>query len=409
MAKEKRKSLMGPVSVLALEAIVYGLFVALLLVPTIWIIAAEVALVGGIVFYLWRRPSSGKRIGELFNAHKKTVWVGIIVLILTTPFCMAYSPYWLFIIITAGLFTIAALGLNLQLGSTGMVNLAGAAFYAIGAYTAGLLALNWSWPPWLTIPAGAVVAGLFSILLFIPIFKTTGSYLALVTIALQFMVVILLDNQEWTGGPQGLRNIPLFSIGGYSFTANLRIGPLELPFYANFYYLLVLIAAAVAIVCHRLYQSWVGLTLSIIRDDEIVAKTSGVSVVRWKMTTFALGNCFIGLAGAFYSHLVGFISPPTFSFERSLLLASIVILGGMDNVMGIIFGALLLIILPEKLRVISDYRFLIYGIVLVIMLILRPKGLFPFKVRDFADLVGMARKKKGKVPWTRILQRRVRS
>lgn len=393
MTGERKKTLTGPAPILALEVVIYGLFVALLLVPTVWIIIVELALAGGAILYLRRKPALGEQLGELFAAHKKVASAGIIFLILITPFCLASSPYWLFVVITAGLYLIAALGLNLQLGSGGMVNLAGFAFYAVGAYTAGLLALNLGWPTWLTIPAGAVMAGLFSILLFIPILKTTGSYLALVTIAFQFMMVILLDNLEWTGGPQGLKNMPLFSIGGYSFATNLRIGPLELPFYANFYYLLVLLVAVVVIVCHRIYQSWVGVTLSTIRDDEIAAKTSGVNVNRWKMIAFTLGNCFIGLAGAFYSHLVGFISPPNFSFDRSLILVSIVILGGMDNVIGVIFGALLLILLPEKLRVISDYRFLIYGIVLIVMLIFRPKGAFPFKVRDFADLAGMAKKK----------------
>jgi ABC-type branched-subunit amino acid transport system permease subunit len=387
MTGERKKNLTGPASVLALEMTAYGLFVALLLVPTIWIIVAEAVFWGGVVFYLRRRPALSKRVRELFNAHRKTGWVGLAILVLITPFCMASSSYWLFLIITAGLFAIAALGLNLQLGSTGMVNLAGAAFYGIGAYAAALLARRWGWPTWLTIPVGAVVAGLFSILLFIPIFKTTGSYLALVTIAFQFIMIILLDNQEWTGGSQGLRNIPLFSIGGYSFATNLRIGPLELPFYTNFYYLLVLIAVLVIAVCHRLYQSWVGMTLSVIRDDEIAARTSGVDVARWKMTAFILGNCFIGLAGAFYSHLVGFIAPPNFSFDRSLSLVSIVILGGLDSVVGVIFGALLLTILPEKLRLLSDYRFLVYGIVLMVMLIFRPKGLFPFRVRSFAGLV----------------------
>ena len=394
MTEERKKTLTGPAPILALEVAIYGLFVALLLVPTVWIIIVELALAGGAILYLRRKPALGEQLGELFAAHKKVASAGIIFLILITPFCLASSPYWLFVVITAGLFMLAALGLNLQLGSGGMVNLAGFAFYAVGAYTAGLLALNLGWPTWLTIPAGAVMAGLFSILLFIPILKTTGSYLALVTIAFQFMMVILLDNLEWTGGPQGLKNMPLFSIGGYSFATNLRIGPLELPFYANFYYLLVLLVAVVVIVCHRFYQSWVGVTLSTIRDDEIAAKTSGVNVNRWKMIAFTLGNCFIGLAGAFYSHLVGFISPPTFSFDRSLILVSIVILGGMDNIIGVIFGALLLILLPEKLRVISDYRFLIYGIVLIVMLIFRPKGAFPSKVRDFADLAGMAKKKR---------------
>jgi branched-chain amino acid transport system permease protein len=307
---------------------------------------------------------------------------------------VASSPYWLYIIITAGLFLIACLGLNLQLGSAGMVNLASAAFYAVGAYAAGMLALHWGWPAWLNLLAGALVAGVFSLLLFVPVLKTKGHYLALVTIAFQFMVVILLDNMEWTGGPQGLKNIPLFSIAGYSFNNDINLGFIKLPGYANFYYLLVLIVVAVVVASQRIYDSWVGVTLSTIRDDEIAAQTFGVRVNRWKLVIFFLGNCFIGLAGAFYSHLVGFISPPNFAFDKSLIMVSIVILGGMDNVFGIILGSLLLIILPEKLRVVQEYRFLIYGMVLIIMLIFRPRGLLPFKPRDFVSLVKFGRAKR---------------
>jgi branched-chain amino acid transport system permease protein len=320
--------------------------------------------------------------------------IGAIVLVLLVPFFIASSPYWLFIIITAGLFLIACLGLNLQLGSAGMVNLASAAFYAVGAYAAGMLALHWGWPAWLNLLAGALVAGAFSLLLFVPVLKTKGHYLALVTIAFQFMVVILLDNMEWTGGPQGLKNIPLFSFAGYSFNSDINLGFIKLPGYANFYYLLVLIIAAVVVASQRIYNSWVGVTLSTIRDDEIAAQTFGVRVNRWKLVIFFLGNCFIGLAGAYYSHLVGFISPPNFHFDKSLIMVSIVILGGMDNVTGVILGSLLLIILPEKLRVVQEYRFLIYGMVLIVMLIFRPRGLLPFQPRDFLDLIRNGRAKR---------------
>lgn len=386
--------LQGKVIVLGIEIILLALFLALLLVPGWEILVVEVLLLVVAVFYLRRKPVLGVRIQALFAANAAFVWMGAVVLVLLIPFFVASSPYWLFTIIIAGLFLTACLGLNLQLGSSGMVNLASAAFYAVGAYTAGLLALGWGWPTWLTLPAGALVAGLFSVLLFIPVLKTKGHYLALVTIAFQFMVVILLDNMEWTGGPQGLKNIPLFSIAGYSFNSAIDLGFVQLPGYANFFYLMVLVVAAVGVASHRIYNSWVGVTLATIRDDEIAAQTFGVQVNRWKLVIFSLGNCFIGLAGAFYSHLVGFISPPNFAFDKSLVMVSVVILGGMDNVFGIVLGSLLLIILPEKLRVVQEYRFLIYGLVLIVMLIFRPRGLVPFKARDFVDLAGVAPRKR---------------
>jgi len=108
---------------------------------------------------------------------------------------------------------------------------------------------------------------------------------------------------------------------------------------------------------------------------------------------FVIGNCFIGLSGAYFAHLIGFISPPNFVFDRSLVMVSIVILGGMDNIYGIVLGAILLITLPEKLRVIQEYRYLIYGLLLVVMLIFKPKGLIPFVPRDYKDLLAKAKSK----------------
>ncbi len=397
MADENQRSQTGPlktVTVLGIEVVIYALFLALLLMPGGEILIVEVLLLLAALFYLRRNPALRTQIQELFAANARAAWIGGIAMMLLVPFFVASSPYWLFIIIIAGLFLVACLGLNLQLGSTGMVNLAPAAFYAVGAYTAGLLALGWGLPAWITLPAGAIMAGLFSAFLFIPVLKTTGHYLALVTLAFQFMVTILLDNMEWTGGPQGLKNIPLFSIAGYSFNTDINLGFIVLPAYANFYYLMLLIVAAVGIASLRIYNSWVGVTLSTIRDDEIAAQTFGVQVNRWKLIIFSLGNCFIGLAGAFYSHLVGFISPPNFAFDKSLVMVSVVILGGMDNVFGVVLGSLLLIILPEKLRVVQEYRFLIYGVVLIVMLIFRPRGLLPFKPRDFSDLVEAAKRKR---------------
>ena len=390
---EKHASLPRSVGIgilLGVEVAVYALFLALLLAPGGGILVAEVLLLIAVLFYLRRKPGLGAQIRELLVANSRIAWAGAIVLVLALPLFVSSSPYWLFTIIIAGLFLTACLGLNLQLGSAGMVNLASAAFYAVGAYTAGLLALTWGLPAWMTLLAGALMAGLFSALLFIPVLKTKGHYLALVTIAFQFMVTILLDNMEWTGGPQGLKNIPLFSIAGYSLNTDVNLGFVRLPGYANFYYLMLLIVAVTGIASQRIYHSWVGVTLSTIRDDEIAAQTFGVQVNRWKLLIFSLGNCFIGLAGAFYAHLVGFISPPNFTFDKSLVMVSIVILGGMDNVFGIILGSLLLVILPEKLRVVQDYRFLIYGIVLVVMLIYRPRGVLPFKARDYRDLIRAA-------------------
>lgn len=373
--------------VLGLEILVYALFMSIFLIEGGWILIVAVLLVLAAVFYLRRNPEMRERLTSAFTRHKKVAGITFAVLLLLVPIVLQSSPYWLFMLVTAGLYIMTGLGLNLQLGSTGMMNLAAAAFMAFGAYSAGLLALDLGVPPVLTLIAGSLITGLFSILLFIPVLKTKGHYLALVTIAFQFMVVILLDNLEFTGGPQGLKNIPPFNLFGYDFSKPIDLGFTTFHFYSNYYYLMLFLVVVLAVAGQRIYHSWVGVTLATIRDDEVAAKTSGVQINRWRLLIFVIGNCFIGLSGAFYAHMVWFISPPNFTFEKSLVFVSIVILGGMDNVFGIIVGSLLLVLLPEKLRVIQDYRFLIYGLVLVIMLIFQPKGIIPFKVREYAGVV----------------------
>ena len=381
--------------VIGLEILVYALVMALFLIEGGWILIVDVVLLLAATTLFRRSPSLRERIMSAFNSNKKAAVIFAAILLFVVPLLLKSSPYWLFMLITTGLYVMAALGLNLQLGSAGMMNLASAAFMAFGAYSAGLLALEFGVPPVLTIIAGALITGLFSVLLFVPVLKTKGHYLALVTIAFQFMVVILLDNLEFTGGPQGLKNIPPFELFGYSFSTPINLGFASFHFYTNYYYMMLIMVVLLAIAAQRIHQSWVGVTLATIRDDEVAAKTSGVQINKWRLLIFVLGNCFIGLSGAFYSHMVWFISPPNFTFEKSLVLVSIVILGGMDNIFGIIVGSLLLVLLPEKLRVIQDYRFLIYGLVLIVMLIFQPKGILPFKARNYLGIIqGWMRKKK---------------
>jgi ABC-type branched-subunit amino acid transport system permease subunit len=385
-----KNTLKGPVGiilVLAIEVILFALFMALFLVEGGWILIGEIVLGAAVMYLLRKNRAAGKRLQELFSEHKIFAWIGLFILLILVPYFLRSSAYWLFVLINAGMFLVAGIGLNLQLGSTGMMNLAGSAFMAFGAYTAGLLAINFGWPSWATLLAGALVTGLFSIFLFIPVQKTKGHYLALVTIAFQFMVIILAENMDWTGGPQGLKNIPLLSFFGYSFNNELNLGFVTLPKYANYYYLLIAIIGVILIAANRIYNSWVGVTLTTIRDDEVAAQTNGVRVNYWKLIIFVLGNCLIGLSGAYFAHLIGFISPPNFSFDRSLVMVSIVILGGMDSIAGIVLSAVLLIVLPEKLRFIQNIRFLVYGLVLIVMLIFQPRGIIPFVPRDYKALL----------------------
>ncbi len=396
MDAKKTNVMTGPLGIpviLLIEVLIFALIMAIFMIEAGWIIIVDVIIGAVFLFLLAKVPKLKAALRVAFGSHRTVKWIGAVILLLLPPFLLIKSPYWLFVIINALIFVIACLGLNLQLGSTGMMNLAGAAFMAFGAYTAGLFALNAGWPSWATLLAGMIVTGVFSLLLFIPVLKTKGHYLALVTIAFQFMVVILAENMEFTGGPQGLKNIPFLTFFGYSFNDAISLGLVTLHKYANYYYLALALAFVVALICSRLHHSWVGVTVATIRDDEVAAKTNGVRINYWKLIIFVIGNCFIGLSGAFFAHLIGFISPPNFVFDRSLVMVSIVILGGMDNIYGIILGAILLITLPEKLRVIQEYRYLIYGLLLVVMLIFKPKGLIPFVPRDYKELLARAKSK----------------
>ncbi|MBI4561190.1 MAG: branched-chain amino acid ABC transporter permease, partial [Candidatus Rokubacteria bacterium] len=210
-----------------------------------------------------------------------------------------------------------------------------------------------------------------------------GHYLALVTIAFGFIFNILMNNLEFTGGPQGIKNIPTLRLFGYAFTASPQVLGITLPSHANFYYAALVTAALVTWLAWRLYNSWVGLTLNTLRDDEIAAKCSGVSVARYKLLGFSIGNLFIGLGGGFYAVMVGFVSPPDFDFGYSLIMVSIIILGGLDSIPGIVLGACLLIPLPERFRFLHEYRLLLYGAAIVLMLLFRPRGLWPASVRRY--------------------------
>ncbi len=301
------------------------------------------------------------------------------------PVFVRASPYWIFTGALTALYLLAALGLNIQVGSAGIANLAGAAFFGSGAYAAGLLAARLHWPGWATIPAGAAAAVLIGTLLFIPVLKTRGYYLALVTIAFGVVFTLLLTNMAWDGGPQGVKDIPSLGPG---FEDPLRLGPWTLHFYARYFFLIAAVVTLGLWTAHRLYGSRLGAHWNAIRDDEIAARCAGVDVDRAMLGAFSTGNAFIGLAGALYAHLVGFIAPADFGFPASLVLLSIPILGGLDSVPGTAIGAGLLIFMAEKLRSIADYRFLIYGGLIVAILVIAPGGLLPPGLRRYRNAGG---------------------
>ncbi|MBI2153852.1 MAG: branched-chain amino acid ABC transporter permease [Candidatus Rokubacteria bacterium] len=371
------------IGVWVVELGLFVLVVAALLAERPIALGATVAAIGIVAVVARSSARVWRWVTTSFLTHRTGALAGAAVLALVLPFFLRASPYWTFIATMALMYVTIGQGLNFQMGTAGVINLAGAAFAGLGGYTVGLLTVRLGFPPWLGLLIGPLIAVAVGALLFIPILKVRGHYLALVTIAFGFIFNILMNNLEFTGGPQGIKNIPTLRLFGYAFTTPPQLLGMTLPSHANFYYAALVMAALVTWLAWRLYNSWVGLTLNTLRDDEIAAKCSGVSVARYKLLAFSIGNFFIGLGGAFYAVMVGFVSPPDFDFGYSLVMVSVIILGGLDSIPGIILGACLLIPLPERFRFLHEYRLLLYGAAIVLMLLFRPRGLWPATVRRY--------------------------
>jgi ABC-type branched-subunit amino acid transport system permease subunit len=367
----------------AAEAALFALVVAAILAErTATLLLTGAAIVAGLVLARFVAPVRGALV-EAFARHRRAAWFGGALCVLGLPFALSASPYWTFVATLALLYITIGQGLNLQIGTAGVINLAGAAFAGLGGYSVGLLTVHAGWPSALALLAGPVVAVAVGTVLFVPILKTRGHYLALVTIAFVFIFNIVMNNLEFTGGPQGIKNIPTLRLGNYGFTTKPTVLGVALPAHANFYYAALVMAALSTWIIRRLYDSWLGLALNTLRDDEIAAKCSGISITRGKLAAFSIGNVFIGLGGAFYAAMVGFVSPPDFDFGYSLIMLSVIIIGGVDSIPGVILGACLLLPLPERFRFLHEYRLLLYGLVIVVMLLYRPQGLWPAAVRRY--------------------------
>jgi ABC-type branched-subunit amino acid transport system permease subunit len=349
----------------------WRLVVLLLLVFSVALVALQ----------LW--PAIEARIEEAFHHRRGAASILGVVLVLAFPFALQQNTYAIHLCVIAQLYAVLALALNFQLGSANIPNFATGASYGIGAYASALLALNWDISFWLALPAAAVVATIFGFLLGLPSMRTRDSYLALVTIAFGVVIHQLLNNLEFTGGPNGLVGIPVPSLFGHSFSSPIVVFGHSLPAQANFYYLSALLVAVSILFAERLHNSRVGLAWNALRADELAARCQGINTTWYKVLAFAVDAFLAGFAGTIYAFYVGFISPDNFTFLVSVTIMTMVIAGGMDNILGVIVGAVLLTLLPEKLRAFSDYRILFFGVTVIAFLMIRPQGIFPQRLRRY--------------------------
>jgi len=249
-----------------------------------------------------------------------------------------------------------------------------------GAYTAAML--NWLWwlPDAVALIAGGIAAVLIGSLLLLPVLRTRGHYAALTTLAFGIMFGVFLDATPMVGGPQGLK-LSGFNLFGWDFSNDIRLGSFSISFYANYVLLALAIFALAIFIASRLDRSWLGVWLDSVRLDEIASAVFGLNLGYWKIVAFTAGNFLAGLAGAAYAKMLGFIAPNNFTLADSLTLVSAVILGGIGNRWGALPATAILVLLPEKLQFIQEYRLLIFAALVVIILMASPAGLVPRRTR----------------------------
>ena len=285
-------------------------------------------------------------------------------ILLIVPF-LGLSNFALRMLIMVGVYIILGLSLNLVTGFTGQLSLGHAAFYAIGAYTSAILSTRYGMGFGITAPLSGLVAALFGLLLGIPTLKLQGAYLAIVTLGFGEIVrITALNWMSLTRGPMGIPGIPPISLFGYELQSNV-----------GYYYVIYALAMVTILVISRIVNARIGRAFMAIREDELAAQYMGVHTTNYKVLAFTIGAFLAGIAGSFYAHYVSYIDPQSFTFDESIQILSIVILGGMGSIPGTILGAFILVTAPELLRSLQAYRMVIYGLLLVLMMLIRPQGL----------------------------------
>ena len=321
------------------------------------------------------------------------------------PFVLVQAgTAWVRITNLAILFALLALGLNIVVGFAGLLDLGYIAFYGVGAYVWALLAsphFNIHLPFWVILPIGALAACVFGVLLGAPTLKLRGDYLAIVTLGFGEIVRIFLNNLsrpfKLTNGPQGISRIDPVRIGDLDFSTTTKFAGLAFSGPIKYYYLLLVFLILVIVINTRLVDSRIGRAWQAIREDEIAARAMGINTTAVKLLAFAMGASFGGIAGGMFASMQSFISPESFVLVESVMVLSMVVLGGMGNIWGVVLGAVLLTFVPEILRYTVEplqkaafgrmivepevIRMLLFGLALVLMMLFRPSGILPASVR----------------------------
>ncbi|CAI8930194.1 high-affinity branched-chain amino acid ABC transporter permease LivM [Pseudomonas sp. YuFO20] len=331
--------------------------------------------------------STGSGVHVLAPDYKSRLrWIIPLMIVLAVVFPFFSNSYLLGVVILGLIYVLLGLGLNIVVGLAGLLDLGYVAFYAIGAYG---LALGYQYLGlgfWTVLPLAAIAAGLAGCILGFPVLRLHGDYLAIVTLGFGEIIRLILNNWlSLTGGPNGMP-APLPTFFGLEFGKRAKDG--GVPFHEFFgiaynpdvkyyfiYAVLFLVVLAVLYIKHRLVKMPVGRAWEALREDEIACRSMGLNHVLVKLSAFTIGASTAGLAGVFFATYQGFVNPTSFTFFESALILAIVVLGGMGSTIGVVIAAFVLTVAPELLRGFAEYRVLLFGILMVLMMIWRPRGL----------------------------------
>ena len=335
-----------------------------------------VALVAELVARLQRRHDA--RGAPRDPGRQRMIWAGIalVILVVLPAFAGSYIGQ---VLMTVGLYILMGMGLNLEIGLAGLLDLGFVAFFAVGAYTTALLTADsphalMALPFWGAMPIAVLLAVCVGVAFGIPVLGVRGDYLAVATMGLGEIVRVVVQSDfaaPLLGGAQGILQIPKPHIGGFVLGSPVAL-----------FYLTLVCSAVAALIAWRLENSRLGRAWMALRDDEDVAQALGINLIRSKLLAYGLGAAFAGLAGSIFATMLTSVYPSSFQLLISVNVLALIIVGGMGSLPGVVLGAVALIGLPELLREFGDYRYLFYGAILVVMMRLRPEGLWPSDIRQ---------------------------
>ncbi|WP_370678670.1 high-affinity branched-chain amino acid ABC transporter permease LivM [Comamonas sp. GB3 AK4-5] len=334
----------------------------------------------------WRLPA----LPSVPARHRNGLFLAALLFAVSWPFFAGRSA--VDIATLAMIYVMLGLGLNIVVGFAGLLDLGFVGFYAVGAYTYALL-FHWAgWSFWQALPLSGAMAALFGFVLGFPVLRLRGDYLAIVTLGFGEIIRLLLVNlTDWTGGPDGISSIPKPTVMGLPMTRSpltedgttfhqffgLEFNSMHMVIFL--YLMALLLAVVTLLISNRLIRMPIGRAWEALREDEIACRSLGLNPMKIKLSAFTLGAMFAGFGGAFFAARQGIVNPESFTFIESALILAIVVLGGMGSQLGVIVAAILLTVLPELAREFSEYRMLIFGLVMILMMVWRPQGLLPMK------------------------------